>query len=89
MQAWPVSCGPCMAAASITRKSIASRPQRCRATLHWFYWEAYSTWLSGFFLLCLLYYARAELYLIDPAGGGAVEAGSDRLSVSHSWSAAG
>lgn len=36
-------------------------------TLHWFYWEAYTTFLSGFFLLCLLYYAQAEIYLIDPA----------------------
>jgi uncharacterized membrane protein len=36
-------------------------------TLHWFYWEAYSTWLSGFALLCLLYFLRAEAYLIDPA----------------------
>jgi uncharacterized membrane protein len=36
-------------------------------TLHWFYWEAYTTWLSGFALLCLLYFLRAEAYLIDPA----------------------
>jgi uncharacterized membrane protein len=36
-------------------------------TLHWFYWEAYSTWLSGFALLCLLYFLRAEAYLIDPS----------------------
>lgn len=35
--------------------------------LHWFYWEAYWTWLSGMFLLCLLYFAKAEVYLIDPA----------------------
>jgi len=35
-------------------------------TLHWFYWEAYTTWLSGFALLCLLYFFRAEAYLIDP-----------------------
>ena len=34
--------------------------------LHWFYWEAYTTWLSGFFLLCLLYFGQAEIYLIDP-----------------------
>jgi uncharacterized membrane protein len=34
-------------------------------TLHWFYWEAYTTWLSGFALLCLLYFYRAEAYLID------------------------
>jgi uncharacterized membrane protein len=36
-------------------------------TLHWFYWEAYTTWLSGFGLLCLLYFVRAEAYLVDPA----------------------
>lgn len=35
--------------------------------LHWFKWEAYSTWLSGFFLLCLIYYAGADAYLIDPS----------------------
>ena len=33
--------------------------------LTWFKWEAYSTWLSGFFLLCVVYYAGAELFLID------------------------
>ena len=36
-------------------------------TLHWFYWEAYTTWLSGMALLILLYFTRAEAYLIDPA----------------------
>jgi uncharacterized membrane protein len=41
-------------------------PRSLPASLHWFYWEAYSTFLSGFFLLCLLYYAQAEIYLIDP-----------------------
>jgi len=41
-------------------------PQVLPPTLHWFYWEAYSTFLSGLFLLCLLYYAQAEVYLIDP-----------------------
>jgi len=35
--------------------------------LHWFKWEAYTTWLSGFFLLCLVYYAGANIYLIDPS----------------------
>ncbi len=42
-------------------------PPRLPETLHWFYWEAYTTWLSGFALLCLLYFLRAEAYLIDPA----------------------
>jgi uncharacterized membrane protein len=36
-------------------------------TLHWFKWEAYWTWITGFALLVLLYYANAGLYLIDPA----------------------
>ena len=35
-------------------------------SLHWFKWEAYSTWLSGMFLLILLYWYGAEVYLIDP-----------------------
>src|SRR3984893_2428084 len=34
--------------------------------LHWFYWEAYSTFLSGFFLLGISTYAQAEIYIIDP-----------------------
>jgi len=42
-------------------------PPRLPTTLHWFYWEAYTTWLSGFALLCLLYFAQAQAYLIDPA----------------------
>lgn len=42
-------------------------PQHLPANLHWFYWEAYSTFLSGLFLLGLLYYGQAEIYLISPA----------------------
>ncbi len=42
-------------------------PEVLPPTLHWFYWEAYTTWLSGFGLLCILYFVRAEAYLIDPA----------------------
>ncbi|WP_020406409.1 urate hydroxylase PuuD [Hahella ganghwensis] len=33
--------------------------------LHWFKWEAYTTWITGFFLLALMYYVGAEAYLID------------------------
>jgi uncharacterized membrane protein len=40
-------------------------PRVLPQSLHWFYWEAYSTFLSGVFLLCLLYYGQAEIYLID------------------------
>lgn len=31
--------------------------------LHWFKWEAYTTWISGALLLTLVYYGRADLYL--------------------------
>ena len=34
--------------------------------LTWFKWEAYSTWMSGFAMLCIVYYAGAHLFLIDP-----------------------
>lgn len=33
--------------------------------LTWFKWEAYSTWMTGFALLCVVYYAGADLFLID------------------------
>ena len=41
-------------------------PPDLPANLHWFKWEAYWTWISGFALLVLMYYVQAELYLIDP-----------------------
>ena len=42
-----------------------SSPSELPAELHWFKWEAYSTWLSGMFLLGLVYFVGAEVYLID------------------------
>jgi len=33
--------------------------------LHWFKWEAYWTWMSGFALFVVMYYAHAGLYMID------------------------
>ena len=41
-------------------------PQKLPEPLHWFKWEAYTTWLSGIFLLGLVYWYGAEIYLIDP-----------------------
>jgi uncharacterized membrane protein len=40
-------------------------PPTLPSPLHWFKWEAYSTWLSGFGLLVVLYYANASTYLVD------------------------
>jgi uncharacterized membrane protein len=42
-------------------------PQQLPEKLHWFKWEAYVTWLSGFFLLLVVYYANPQAMLIDPA----------------------
>jgi uncharacterized membrane protein len=33
--------------------------------LTWFKWESYATWLSGFAMLCVVYYGGADLFLID------------------------
>ncbi len=40
-------------------------PEHMPEHLTWFKWESYATWLSGFMLLCMVYYAQADLYLID------------------------
>ena len=40
-------------------------PPRLPEPLHWFKWEAYTTWLSGFGLMVVLYYVNADTYLID------------------------
>ena len=42
-------------------------PAQLPETLHWFKWEAYATWLSGFALLLIVYYANPQAMLIDPA----------------------
>ncbi len=40
-------------------------PERLPEKLYWFKWEAYTTWLSGFTLLIVVYYAHASSFLID------------------------
>ena len=35
--------------------------------LTWFKWESYSTWLSGFAMLVVAYWFKADLFLIDPS----------------------
>jgi uncharacterized membrane protein len=41
-------------------------PRTLPAPLAWFKWEAYTTWLTGFALMVLLYYVDPSQYLIDP-----------------------
>ncbi len=40
-------------------------PPQLPSHLHWFYWESYSTWLSGFSLFTVSYLWSASTYLID------------------------
>ena len=42
-------------------------PETLPAEITWHKWQSYWTWISGFFLLVWVYYAQAQLYLIDPA----------------------
>ena len=41
-------------------------PPRLPEPLHWFKWEAYTTWLSGFALFVVVYYVHASTFLVDP-----------------------
>ena len=42
-------------------------PEKLPEPLHWFKWEAYSTWLTGFALYIVVYYVNASALLVDPA----------------------
>jgi len=45
---------------------FAVSPPKLPENLHWFYWESYSTWLSGFALFLISYLWSPSVYLIDP-----------------------
>jgi len=40
------------------------------APLHWFKWQAYTTWLTGFALLFIVYYAGGRASMIDSSANG-------------------
>jgi uncharacterized membrane protein len=44
---------------------FAVKPPALPNHLHWFYWESYSTWITGFALLTVSYLWNASAYLID------------------------
>ncbi len=46
---------------------FAGAPPKLPDHLHWFYWESYTTWLSGFALLTVSYLWNANIYLVNPA----------------------
>ena len=48
------------------KQKYAVAPAELPEKLHWFKWEAYWTWISGFSLFVLIYWANASTYLVDP-----------------------
>jgi len=42
-------------------------PQKLPEPLYWFKWEAYTTWLSGFALFVVVFFAHPQTYLVDPS----------------------
>lgn len=51
-------------------KKFAVAPPELPATLHWFKWEAYATWVSGMLLLLIVFYMNAKTYMVNPGVGG-------------------
>lgn len=49
------------------KQKYAVAPRQMPEDLHWFKWEAYTTWITGFSLLVLVYWVGAQSFLIDPA----------------------
>lgn len=65
-------------------------PAQMPGELHWFKWEAYFTWISGFSLLVLIYYFGAESFMLDKAKSalsapGAIALGLASLGVSWAF----
>ncbi|WP_027962433.1 urate hydroxylase PuuD [Halomonas halodenitrificans] len=47
-------------------QKYATAPAKLPEDLHWSFWKAYTTWLSGFALFILLYMAKPSFYLVNP-----------------------
>ncbi|HJR94173.1 MAG TPA: urate hydroxylase PuuD [Gaiellaceae bacterium] len=56
-------------------------PAEMPEPLHWFKWEAYTTWLSGFALMVVLYYFDADVRLVDAGAADLDEWQAVALSV--------
>lgn len=47
-------------------QKYATAPAKLPEDLHWSFWKAYTTWLSGFALFVLFYMASPSVYLVNP-----------------------
>ena len=69
-------------------KKFAVTPGELPSTLHWFKWEAYTTWISGMALLIIVFYWNAQTYMLNPEVSGitpAASIGIGILSLLSSW----
>src|SRR5687768_8026090 len=51
----------------VKRKSL--RPEEMPERLYWFKWESYTTWITGFFLITVVYYLGGQAMLVKPESG--------------------
>ncbi|GMU42865.1 MAG: hypothetical protein AMXMBFR25_08510 [Lysobacterales bacterium] len=49
------------------KRKFLPAPEQLPEDLHWSKWKSYTTWLSGFALLAILYLAQPGIWLIDSA----------------------
>ncbi|MDQ8024180.1 MAG: urate hydroxylase PuuD [Moraxellaceae bacterium] len=48
-------------------QKYAGAPKHLPDDLHFFFWPSYSTWITGFLLISVMYYFQASTYMVDPA----------------------
>ena len=46
-------------------EKFENAPERLPDILHWFKWEAYLTWITGFAMMILVFYLAPSMYLVD------------------------
>ena len=59
-------------------REVPGRAEQLPPRLYWFKWEAYTTWLSGFALLVVVYFAHASSFLVDSSVADLTTARGDR-----------
>ena len=69
------------------KRKYTLAPEQMPDNLHWFKWEAYTTWMSGFALFVLLYWLQWQIYLVDDFQqySGWVVVGLSALGLVGSW----
>lgn len=69
----------------VKRRSL--RPEELPPNLYWFKWQAYSTWISGVFLLAVVYWFGDRALLVDSGSrlGGAWAAAISFASLIAGW----